>query len=51
MLTGARSGTLDEADPRGEAVGAYAPYAPIVAKFSIARIPAVKDWLARATQT
>ena len=51
VLTGARSEELDEDDPRGEVVRAYAPYALIVAIFSIAQIPAVKDWLANATQT
>ncbi|GCB48800.1 L-lactate permease [Streptomyces sp. NL15-2K] len=51
VLTGARSEELDEADPRGEVVRAYAPYALIVAIFSIAQIPAIKDWLAEATQT
>ncbi|MEW2079627.1 L-lactate permease [Streptomyces sp. NPDC017966] len=51
VLTGARSEELDEEDPRGEVVRAYAPYALIVAVFSVAQIPAVKDWLAGATQT
>lgn len=51
VLTGTRSEELDEADPRGEVVRAYAPYALIVVIFSIAQIPAVKDWLAGATQT
>ncbi|MGW3319147.1 L-lactate permease [Streptomyces fungicidicus] len=51
VLTGARSEKLDEEDPRGEVVRAYAPYALIVAIFSVAQIPAVKDWLAGATQT
>ncbi|MBE8474091.1 L-lactate permease [Streptomyces justiciae] len=51
VLTGVRSEELDEDDPRGEVVRAYAPYALIVAIFSIAQIPAVKDWLAKATQT
>ncbi|WLW54558.1 L-lactate permease [Streptomyces sp. YU58] len=51
VLTGARSEDLDEADPRGEVVRAYAPYALIVVLFSVAQIPAVKDWLARTTQT
>ncbi len=37
--------------PRGEVVRAYAPYALIVAIFAVAQIPAVKDWLAGATQT
>lgn len=51
VLTGARSEELDERDPRGEVVRAYAPYALIVAVFSVAQIPVVKDWLAGATQT
>ncbi|MEV7991838.1 L-lactate permease [Streptomyces sp. NPDC086077] len=51
VLTGARSEELDEEDPRAEVVRAYAPYALIVAVFSVAQIPVVKDWLAGATQT
>ncbi|MFC7264844.1 L-lactate permease [Streptomyces lutosisoli] len=51
VLTGVRSEDLDEEDPRAEVVRAYAPYALIVAIFSIAQIPAVKDWLAQATRT
>ncbi|MEU6293329.1 L-lactate permease [Streptomyces sp. NPDC015237] len=51
VLTGARSEELDEDDSRREVLRAYAPYALIVAVFSVAQIPAVKDWLARATQT
>ncbi|MFF4502463.1 L-lactate permease [Streptomyces sp. NPDC001401] len=51
VLTGVRSEELDEQDPRREVLRAYAPYALIVAIFSVAQIPAVKDWLARATQT
>ena len=51
VLTGARSGELDEEDPRGEVLRAYAPYALIVAVFSVAQVPAVKDRLAGATQT
>ncbi|MEU6542553.1 L-lactate permease [Streptomyces sp. NPDC046859] len=50
-LTGTRSEELDEDDPRAEIVRAYAPYALIVVIFSVAQIPPVKDWLARATQT
>ncbi|WP_435228447.1 L-lactate permease [Streptomyces sp. Tue6028] len=50
VLTGVRSADLDERDPRPEVVRAYAPYALIVAIFSVAQIPAVKDWLAGATQ-
>ncbi|MER7777507.1 L-lactate permease [Streptomyces sp. NPDC096191] len=51
VLTGARSEELDEDDSRREVLRAYAPYGLIVAIFSVAQIPAVKDWLARATQT
>ncbi|MFH8975940.1 L-lactate permease [Streptomyces sp. NPDC017890] len=51
VLTGVRSQELDERDPRREVVRAYTPYALIVAVFSVAQIPAVKDWLAKATQT
>ncbi|MFF0082659.1 L-lactate permease [Streptomyces canus] len=51
VLTGARSEDLDEADPRGEVLRAYAPYALIVVIFSVAQIPAVKDWLVKATRT
>ncbi|MFJ6650220.1 L-lactate permease [Streptomyces sp. NPDC091290] len=51
VLTGTRSEELDEDDPRAEVVRAYAPYTLIVVIFSVAQIPPVKDWLARATQT
>ncbi|MEU9174448.1 L-lactate permease [Streptomyces sp. NPDC048420] len=53
VLTGTRSEDLDldESDPRGEVLRAYSPYALIVVIFSVAQIPAVKDWLAKATQT
>ncbi|MDQ0910090.1 lactate permease [Streptomyces canus] len=51
VLTGARSEDLDEADPRGEVLRAYAPYALIVVIFSVGQIPAVKEWLAKATRT
>jgi lactate permease len=51
VLTGARSEDLDEADPHGEVLRAYAPYALIVVIFSVAQFPAVKDWLAQATRT
>ncbi|CAM5347027.1 L-lactate permease OS=Streptomyces tendae OX=1932 GN=GUR47_28315 PE=3 SV=1 [Streptomyces tendae] len=51
VLTGVRSEELDERDPAREVVRAYAPYALIVAVFSVAQIPAVKDWLAKATQS
>ncbi|MCX4454531.1 L-lactate permease [Streptomyces sp. NBC_01340] len=51
VLTGVRSEDLDQEDPRPEVVRAYAPYALIVVTFSIAQIPPVKDWLARATRT
>ncbi|MGY0486174.1 L-lactate permease [Streptomyces sp. WG-D5] len=48
VLTGVRSEDLDQEDERSEVVRAYAPYALIVAIFSLAQIPAVKDWLAGA---
>ncbi|MER5226196.1 L-lactate permease [Streptomyces flaveus] len=51
VLTGVRSEDLHEEDPRPEVVRAYAPYALIVAIFSVAQIPAVKDFLAKATRT
>lgn len=51
VLTGARSEDLNQEDPRPEILRAYAPYALIVAIFSIAQIPPVKDLLAKATQT
>lgn len=53
VLTGTPSADLDldEDDPRGEVLRAYSPYALIVVIFSVAQIPAVKDWLAKATQT
>ncbi|MEU5740130.1 L-lactate permease [Streptomyces tendae] len=51
VLTGVRSEELDEDDPAREVVRAYAPYALIVAVFSVAQIPVVKDWLAKATQS
>ncbi|MFF7544936.1 L-lactate permease [Streptomyces canus] len=51
VLTGARSEDLDETDPRGEVLRAYTPYALIVVIFSVAQIPAVKDWLGKATRT
>ncbi|MFI9544849.1 L-lactate permease [Streptomyces sp. NPDC052016] len=51
VLTGARSEERDERDPRREVARAYAPYALIVAIFSVAQIPAVKEWLAGATRT
>ncbi|MBQ0882518.1 L-lactate permease [Streptomyces sp. RT42] len=51
VLTGVRSEELDEEDSGREVVRAYAPYALIVAVFSVAQVPAVKDWLAKATQT
>ncbi|MFG2791400.1 L-lactate permease [Streptomyces sp. NPDC048419] len=50
VLTGSRDEELDQEDPRREVLRAYAPYALIVVVFSIAQIPAVKDWLARTTQ-
>ncbi|MGA4841516.1 L-lactate permease [Streptomyces sp. G45] len=51
VLTGARGEDLDRVDPRSEVARAYAPYALIVAVFSAAQIPPVKDLLARATRT
>ncbi|MEW2393979.1 L-lactate permease [Streptomyces venezuelae] len=51
VLTGARSEDLDQDDPRPEVLRAYAPYVLIVAVFSLAQIPAVKDFLAKATRT
>ncbi|MFR0352964.1 L-lactate permease [Streptomyces sediminimaris] len=51
VLTGSRDEELDQRDPRREVLRAYAPYALIVVVFSVAQIPAVKDWLAGATQT
>ncbi|ATL28212.1 L-lactate permease [Streptomyces formicae] len=51
VLTGARSEDLDQDDPRPEVLRAYAPYALIVAVFSLAQIPAAKDLLAKATRT
>ncbi|WP_328538419.1 L-lactate permease [Streptomyces sp. NBC_00344] len=50
VLTGVRSADLDQQDPRREVVRAYAPYALIVAVFSVAQIPPVKSLLARATR-
>lgn len=51
VLTGVRSDDLDHVDPRPEVLRAYAPYALIVAIFSIAQIGPVKDLLAKATRT
>ncbi|MFI9233339.1 L-lactate permease [Streptomyces rimosus] len=51
VLTGARSADLDVRDSRADVVRAYAPYALIVAVFSLAQLPPVKDLLARATRT
>ncbi|MEV7425027.1 MULTISPECIES: L-lactate permease [unclassified Streptomyces] len=50
VLTGVRSDDLDQDDPRGQVLRAYAPYALIVVIFSIAQIPPVKEVLARATR-
>ncbi|MFD9225747.1 L-lactate permease [Streptomyces sp. NPDC060064] len=50
VLTGVRSEDLDHEDPRREVVRAYAPYALIVAIFSVAQIPPVKRLLAEATR-
>lgn len=51
VLTGVRSDDLDHEDPRPEVLRAYAPYALIVAIFSLAQIGPVKDLLAKATRT
>ncbi|MEU7153091.1 L-lactate permease [Streptomyces sp. NPDC045470] len=51
VLTGARSEDLDVRDSRADVVRAYAPYALVVAVFSLAQVPPVKDLLARATRT
>ncbi|WP_060884467.1 L-lactate permease [Streptomyces caniscabiei] len=51
VLTGVRSEDLDERDAPREVLRAYAPYALIVVIFSVAQLPAVKDWLAGATRT
>ncbi|MGW2346373.1 L-lactate permease [Streptomyces sp. NPDC001661] len=48
VLTGVRSEDLDQEDARPEVLRAYAPYALIVVIFSLAQIPAIKDWLAKA---
>ncbi|WP_030927011.1 L-lactate permease [Streptomyces sp. NRRL B-24720] len=50
VLTGVRSEDLDHEDPHREVLRAYVPYALIVAVFSVAQIPPVKDLLARATR-
>jgi lactate permease len=50
VLTGVRSEDLDHEDPRREVARAYAPYALIVAIFSIAQIPPVKRLPAEATR-
>ncbi|MEU7186515.1 L-lactate permease [Streptomyces sp. NPDC045369] len=51
VLTGARSEDLDVRDSRADVVRAYAPYALVVAVFSLAQVPPVKGLLARATRT
>ncbi len=51
VLKGVRSDDLDHDDPRPEIYRAYAPYALIVAVFSLAQIPPVKELLAKATQS
>ncbi|MFD3490954.1 L-lactate permease [Streptomyces sp. NPDC058690] len=50
VLTGVRSGDLDHEDPHREVLRAYVPYALIVAVFSVAQIPPVKELLAEATR-
>ncbi|UNO44114.1 L-lactate permease [Streptomyces sp. MST-110588] len=49
--TDVRDRAPDVRDSRRETVRAYAPYALIVAVFSLAQIPPVKDLLSRATRT
>ncbi len=49
MLTGAHDADVDRVDPRPEVLRAYAPYALIVAVFSIAQLGPVKELLGRAT--
>ncbi|KAF4407406.1 L-lactate permease [Streptomyces lycii] len=51
VLTGVRSDDLDREDPRPEVLRAYAPYALIVAVFSVAQLGPVKDLLAKVTQS
>lgn len=51
VLKGVRSDDLDHDDPRPEIYRAYAPYALIVAVFSLAQIPPVKEVLAKATRS
>lgn len=51
VLTGVRTEDLDEPDPRREVLRAYAPYALIVAVFSLAQIPPVKRALADTVRT
>ncbi|RFU87934.1 L-lactate permease [Streptomyces triticagri] len=51
VLTGARSEDLDVVDERPEVIRAYAPYALIVAVFSVAQIPPVKDLFDKATRS
>lgn len=50
VLTGVRSEDLDHEDPHREVLRAYAPYALIVAVFSVAQIPPAKELLAEATR-
>ncbi|MET8013853.1 L-lactate permease [Streptomyces sp. NPDC005271] len=51
VLTGVRSDDLDHDDPPPEVLRAYAPYALIVAVFSLAQVGPVKELLAKATRT
>ncbi|MFD6573492.1 L-lactate permease [Micromonospora chalcea] len=51
VLQGVRSDDLDHDDPRPEIYRAYAPYALIVAVFSLAQVPPVKELLAKATHS
>ncbi|SCF87190.1 L-lactate permease [Streptomyces sp. Ncost-T10-10d] len=50
VLTSVRSEDLDREDPHREVLRAYAPYALIVAVFSVARIPPAKELLTEATR-
>ncbi|WEV27492.1 L-lactate permease [Streptomyces sp. 71268] len=50
VLTGAHGADVDRVDPRPEVLRAYAPYALIVAVFSIAQLGPVKELLGRATR-
>jgi lactate permease len=51
VLTGVRSEELEQEDPRREVVRAYAPYGLIIVIFSLAQLPGIKEFLAKATQS